>query len=665
MELPGSGRDGNLIGALLDGRYRVGPVLARGGMSTVYRGTDTRLERPVAIKVMAPQLAADPIFLQRFEREARAAARLHHPGVVGVHDQGVDSSAAGGCVFLVMELVDGATLRDLLRHHGPLPVPLALTVTEMVLSALAAAHEEGLVHRDVKPENVLIGSGGVVKVADFGLVRAVAEASRSTGDVILGTVSYLSPEQVATGAADARSDVYAVGVLLFEMLTGAPPYTGDTALSVAYRHVNDDMPAPSTAGAAVPVALDELIVRATRRDPAARPPHAAAFLSALQAVRTDLSIDRVEVPLPASAGHGRTAVAAGPGVGPGGTRALRRTDAVVGGSGSRSAVPPRAPVVTAVGAAPVMLDHRTDPYQRERVRNRRAFIAWMVVVLLLASAVGVGAWWLGSGRWTVVPNLTGLSRGAVPAALATADLTAKVVDDHNDTVPGGRVVSSDPAAGERATRGSDITVVISLGHPVVPDLVSGSTVEEAERAIELADLSPRTDPDAEEFNDTVSAGDVIGFRPASGTILTVGAPVAMVVSKGPAPTTVPDVRGRRQADAIAVLARAGLTAQVRRQFDDEIGGGFAIGTDPKAGTGADRGSSVVLLVSTAPVVPDVTGLPVDQARQVLAEAGLNSTVRGQLTGFGILGGFSDRVISQSPRPGQPIRPGTTVTLTTL
>ncbi|MGH3792155.1 MAG: protein kinase domain-containing protein, partial [Pseudonocardiaceae bacterium] len=298
MERQGPDHDGNLVGTLLDGRYRVGSVLARGGMSTVYRGTDTRLERAVAIKVMASRFAVDPIFLERFEREARAAARLHHPGVVGVHDQGVDSSPAGDSVFLVMELVDGGTLRDLLRQHGRLPVPLTLAVAELVLSALAAAHRAGLVHRDIKPENVLIGPGGVVKVADFGLVRAAAEASNHTGDVILGTVAYLSPEQVATGMADARSDVYAAGVLLFEMLTGTPPYTGETALSVAYRHVNDDMPAPSTAGAVVPAPLDDLIVRATRRDPAVRPPDAAAFLHALRAVRTDLGIDPVPVPVP-------------------------------------------------------------------------------------------------------------------------------------------------------------------------------------------------------------------------------------------------------------------------------------------------------------------------------------------------------------------------------
>ncbi|MDQ3761037.1 MAG: Stk1 family PASTA domain-containing Ser/Thr kinase [Actinomycetota bacterium] len=664
VQRQGPNHDGNLVGTLLDGRYRVGPVLARGGMSTVYRGTDTRLERPVAIKVMAPRFAADPVFLQRFEREARAAARLHHPGIVGVHDQGVDSSPAGDYVFLVMELVDGGTLRDLLRQHGRLPVPLALSVADTVLSALAAAHREGLVHRDIKPENVLIGPGGVVKVADFGLVRAIAEAGSSTGDLILGTVAYLSPEQVATGAADARSDVYATGVLLFEMLTGTPPYTGETALSVAYRHVNDDMPAPSTTGVAVPAALDDLVVRATRREPAARPPDAAAFLRTLQALRSDLGIDRVPVPVVASTSASFPTVPA-PDHGPRGTRALTRADVATGGPDMRQDGLPASPVGTALGARPILLVRHDDPYLRERARNRRAFIAWMVVVLMLASALGVGAWWLGSGRWTVVPNLTGLQRGAVVAALDSAELKANLTEDHNDTVPDGTVITSDPAPGYRAMRGSGVTVVISLGRPVVPDLAIGSNTEEAERVIQEADLSPRRDADAEEFDDTVPVGTVIGLRPASGTILTVGAPVTVVVSKGPAPTTVPDVRGLRQDDAVSALARAGLTAQVRRQSDDQIAGGRAIGTDPRAGTGVSRGTGVILLVSTAPVVPQVVGLSVAQARQALADAGLNSTVSRSLGGFGFLGGFSDRVISQSPRPGQPVRPGSTVTLTTL
>jgi serine/threonine-protein kinase len=294
----------------------------------------------------------------------------------------------------------------------------------------------------------------------------------------------------------------------------------------------------------------------------------------------------------------------------------------------------------------------------------------MVIVLMLAGAVGVGAWWLGSGRWTVVPNLVGLQRGAVAGTLSAAELKATLTDDHNDTIPGDTVIRSDPAPGQRALRGSDITVVISLGHPVVPDLAVGSTPDEAQRAVQQADLSPRLDPDAAKFDDDVPAGAVLRLQPRSGTMLTVGAPVTVVLSKGPAPTTVPDVRGLPQVAAVAMLSRAGLTAQVQRQFDDQIAGGRAIGTDPKAGTGAARGTNVVLLVSTSSVVPSVVGLSVAQARQLLADAGLNSTVSQSPGGFGLFGGFGffggtpDRVISQSPEAGQPVRPGTTVALTT-
>ncbi|MFC7613795.1 protein kinase [Actinokineospora soli] len=234
-------RETGLIGALLEQRYRVDAPLARGGMSAVYRGVDTRLDRPVAIKVMDPRFASDASFVERFEREARSAARIHHPNVVAVHDQGLD----GDHVYLVMELVDGGTLRDLLTERGALPPPLAVSILEPVLAALAAAHAADLVHRDVKPENVLIGANGVVKVADFGLVRALSSPGTTKSSVILGTVSYLSPEQVTTGNAAPRGDVYSAGILLYEMLTGAPPYVGDNPLSVAYRHANDDVPPPS------------------------------------------------------------------------------------------------------------------------------------------------------------------------------------------------------------------------------------------------------------------------------------------------------------------------------------------------------------------------------------------------------------------------------------
>jgi len=621
-----------LVSVLLDGRYQVGAVLARGGMSTVYRGIDIRLDRPVAIKVMAPGFAGDPAFLQRFEREARAAARLHHPAVVGVYDQGIDRCPTGDHVFLVMELVPGGTLRDLLRERGALPVPLALSVAEPVLSALAAAHREGLVHRDVKPENVLIGPGGVVKVADFGLVRAIAEASTTTGNVILGTVAYLSPEQVATGAADARSDVYAAGVLLFELLTGCPPYTGDTALSVAYRHVNDDVPTPSSRVRGLPAPLDDLVVSATRRDPGARPEDASQFLLALQRVRNDLAIPQEPVPQPL----GPQSVT-GLDAGPHHTRTMTRTDLPT--AADTPNLPPPPP-----------LDQ--DAYRRQRARSRRAFLAWLAVVLLLTTAVGTSAWWLGAGRWTSVPSVTGLERAAAEAVLAESDLGVEIVEDHHDSVPSGSAIGTDPAAGDRAIRGSDVGLILSLGRPVVPGLPDGTSAEDAEQIVTDADLRPVTDPADAEYSDTVPEGAVAGLRPAPGTVLTVGAPVHLVLSRGPAPTTVPDVRARSEADAAAELADFGLTVdRVERRFDGEIPGGYVIGTEPPAGQETTRGTEVTLLVSTALVVPEVVGQRRDEALATLSEAGFapRETGRGA-------GAPDARVASVDPPPGSLVNP---------
>ncbi len=639
-------RSDGLIGSWLDGRYRVEAVIARGGMSTVYRGTDTRLDRPVAIKVMERGFAADPVFLERFEREARAAARLHHPGVVGVFDQGVDRSSGADHVFLVMELVEGGTLRDLLHERGPLAVPLALSLAEPVLSALAAAHREGLVHRDVKPENVLIGQDGAVKVADFGLVRAAAAAGTSTGNVILGTVGYLSPEQVTTGVADTRSDVYAAGILLFELLTGRPPYSGETALAVAYRHVNEDAPPPSEIVPWLPAALDDLVLSATRRDPAARPSDASDFLLALQQLRADLGIRRVPVPVPAAGPGGSTeggtakTAAAGPGGadgGPSGTRAMTRTD-----------LPAAKPAARPAPAHPP--GH--DSYQQQRLRSRRAFVAWLLVVLLLASAVGTAAWWLGSGRWTSVPQLVGLERAAAVAALESAGLDARLVDDHHDTVAPGSVIGSDPSGGDRALRNTDVEVAVSLGRPVVPDLPEGIPPAEASQIVTDADLRPVRDPDAAEFSDTVAEGDVVGLRPAAGTVLTVGAPVTVVTSRGPAPTTVPDVRGSTESDATAALADAGLTVvDVERRFDRDVPGGQAIGTEPEAGRDTVRGTDVTLLVSTALVVPDVVGQQGSDALAALRDAGFEPEQRG--AGAGESGAT---VAALDPRSGSLVDP---------
>jgi eukaryotic-like serine/threonine-protein kinase len=603
--------------ALLDARYRVGPLLARGGMSTVYRGTDTRLDRPVAIKVMDQRLAADPAFRNRFEREARSAARIDHPAVVDVHDQGQHPSGIGTglggdgpLLFLVMELVDGGTLRDVLRDRGALGVPAAFAVMEQVLSGLAAAHRLDLVHRDVKPENVLISRTGEVKVADFGLVTASAQAGASTAGMIIGTVAYLSPEQVATGDADARSDVYAAGIMLYELLTGAPPYSGDTAISVAYRHVNSDVPPPSQIAGDVPPELDELVVRATRRDPAARPADAAAMLAELHRVAVRLEVPRVPPPTPPArpmeeqdtvpaAPHrtpSGTAVSAHPAPGPGGTRALPRPH-----------------------------DDDPPPYLLARRRSRTLFAVWTAIVLVLALLVGVTAWWLGSGRWTAMPSIVGLERSAAQQVLSDADLVARVTEAHDDEVDEGLISATDPAPQARLLRGSTVQITVSTGRPRVPNIAPGTPVAEAEQAIRDAGLTPVQDSSSSDDNDernsddnsddnnnrddnrddnnsddsgSAPAGTVLRTQPAAGTELRSGSRVTIVVSRGEDDSDtveVPSVVGEDFDEAAERLDELDLDAEGRSAVpflgrED----GRVVAQDPPAGTRVERGTTVTL-----------------------------------------------------------------------
>lgn len=548
-------------GLVLDHRYRVDALLARGGMSSVYRGVDLRLQRPVAIKIMDNRFADDRKFLDRFDLEARSAARLHHPHVVAIHDQGLDGEHA----YLVMELVGGGTLRDLLDDRGALDPALALSIAEPVLSALAAAHAAELVHRDVKPENVLIGTDGTVKVADFGLVRAIAGSAMTSSQVILGTVAYLSPEQVATGTTDPRSDVYAVGVLLYEMLTGQVPYTGDTAISVAYRHVNDDVPAPSELVTGLPQALDEMVLRATRRDPSARPADGAALLAELREVRNELNLSRVPVPVPAAEAamsEQTTPLTADPVLGPRGTRALPRT------------------AIQPAEAAPAQPDLRG----RHRP-SRRTLITGIVMVALLGALIGAGAWWFSFGRTTPVPNVVGMDSTSAERTLSTADLNPRIQRAYDNNVPAGRVVRTDPPAGARATHGHDVTVVVSQGRPVVPDIAPGASVDQAEAAIRAAGLQPRTDDTTDAYDDTVPVGAVHGLDPTPGTPLNLGAFVTVVRSKGPSPKPIPDVSGMPQAQAFAALRDAGMQPYLEQsQFSATVDGGSVIRTDPPTGT---------------------------------------------------------------------------------
>jgi serine/threonine protein kinase/beta-lactam-binding protein with PASTA domain len=666
---------GDVVGAVLERRYRVDAPLARGGMSSVYQGVDLRLDRPVAIKVMEPRFAADRSFIDRFELEARAAARLHHPNVVAVHDQGVDSDQ----IYLVMELVDGGTLRDLLREQGALSVPLAFSILDPMLNALAAAHRAGLVHRDVKPENVLIGRGGTVKVGDFGLVRAVANAGTTSADLILGTVAYLSPEQVATGAADPRSDVYSAGVVLYEMLTGVPPYSADTPLSIAYRHVNDDMPPPSEAKPGLPPAVDDLVLRATRRDPALRPSDAAAFLAELASTRATLGIGPVPVPVPEverptpvafaptttvsredvddpnethaywdpETVRSRPVVGPSP-VGPRGTRALSRGE--YQDLAAQHGMPDQPP-------PPVQPMAR---YQAQRTRSRRVFAIWISVILLLAVLIGVSAWWLGSGRWTAIPQVTGLDTTTAEHSITTADLSVVVKQTHDNTIPAGRVINTDPTEGSRQLRGSSVTLLVSEGRPVVPDVTAGANLNTVEQAIKADQLTPRLDPNADTYSDSVPQGAVISLSPAPGSQVTVNAQITIVVSKGPAPKPIPNVVGQPHDQAFAALTSAGFQPfDEPEQFSQTVAGGLVISTTPAAGTVVDPGGSkrVGVVVSNAVTVPTLVGEQAGQAVSQLQQLGLQAQVQS------LVGNDQNGTVFQQSVPANTlVQAGTQITL---
>jgi serine/threonine protein kinase len=390
-----------LNGVLLEGRYRVDAKIATGGMSTVYRGLDVRLDRPVALKVLDARYASDSQFLTRFQREARAVARLKDPGLVAVYDQGLDGSHP----FLVMELVEGGTLRELLRERGPMPPHAAAAVLRPVLGGLATAHHAGLVHRDVKPENVLISDDGEVKLVDFGLVRAVAEAGITSTSVILGTAAYLSPEQVSSGAADARSDVYAVGVLAYELITGATPFNGDNPLTVAYQRMDNDVPLPSTAIAGVPRQFDEFIARATARNPDERFADAGEMAEDLDAIAQELALPKFRVPAPKSSAQ-HTAATAFHSRPTDDYRAVPPAPAPPAPQGVKN--PTRQLIRDEQDWQPTPIEDESPvaasefagieigEFIFERQRARRSLVFWMLIVLLLTGGVAAAGWTLGS-----------------------------------------------------------------------------------------------------------------------------------------------------------------------------------------------------------------------------------------------------------------------------
>ncbi|WP_278314876.1 Stk1 family PASTA domain-containing Ser/Thr kinase [Lolliginicoccus levis] len=701
----------NLVGTLLDNRYRIDAPIARGGMSVVYQGMDLRLDRPVAIKVMDPRFSDDPQFLDRFELEARSVARLTHPSLVAVFDQGTD----GEHVFLVMELVPGGTLRELLRERGPMPPYAAAAVARPVLRALAVAHRAGLVHRDIKPENVLISDAGAVKVADFGLVRAIAASGTTTGGMILGTAAYLAPEQVTTGSADARSDVYSLGVVMFEMLTGRVPFSGDNSISVAYQRTSQDVPAPGSLVPGVPREIDEFILRATAREPQQRFADAGAMVQALIAVSEKLSLPPYRVPAPRqSAQHVAVSSMLGPAgasgsVGKPGTGEAPAGTGAPDGSHSTTVIPTGAPAapaapdtgepgpgrapnertttIPAVQGSPTTVLPMGGPYPPpasqaaggpaaahgqhatpdrapappdrglSSSRGARSPLVLIIVVMLLAALVGVAGWWFGSGRYVTVPSVTGLSLVATESALEEAGLNPVRDGQYRDSEPVDTILGIAPPPGSRVVRSSDVTVTVSLGQPEVPAIDDDIPVDEM-----IEDLRERTFAAVigdGAYHRERPEGTVVTLQPPPGSVLAVGSQVTITPSLGE-PIIVPNVRGMSTSEARAALVDAGLNVgEVVEEFDAGIDAGAVSATRPPIGGEAGSDTAITLVVSNAERVPGVLGRSVADARSTLTEAGFSVAVRQ------LVNSSSSLVIGQSPSAGSRAQPGSTVTVTAL
>lgn len=657
-----------LIGRVLDGRYRVGARVARGGMAVVHQAVDLRLDRLVAVKVMHPGLGEDPDFVARFEREARSAAKLAHPHAVAVFDQGEDD----GTLFLVMEYVPGMTLRELIRREAPLPPARALALLDPVLQSLAAAHRAGMIHRDVKPENVLLGEDNghqTVKVADFGLARAVnAETQHTaTSGVLIGTVSYLAPELVVDGRADPRADVYAAGVILYELLTGVKPHQAESPIQVAYKHVHEDVPAPSARVSGIPDYVDALVARATARDPSLRPADAGVLLHQVRRVRqaldqgvrsdeeltSDLALPQHEhtdeLPgfdswQPDAGGEGTEVLPAAI-IDPSESGAATAWQAAQGGAGRR---PPRS---TELAMQPL-----PPPPRGQRRRGPLLLVGLVVLIALVA----LGGWYLGIARYTVTPGVVNLPQDQARARIAQAGLRMRVSGTaYSEDVAKGAVLRTDPAAGERILKHGTVAVVLSRGpeRHRVPQLARMS-LDQARAA--LADAHLAFGRALSRYSETVPLGEVIRSDPAAGTLQRRDTAVDLEVSKGPRPIRIPDLTGKPADAARARLEKLGFdVTEAGSEYSDSVAKGHVITQSPDHGTG-HRGDTITLVVSRGPqlvAVPDVRREPYDQAKAELEALGLK--VRREDSALYI--GF-DRVAGMDPAPGTEVPKGTTITL---
>jgi serine/threonine-protein kinase len=626
----------DLTGELIDNRYLLQRILASGGMATIYAGLDTRLDRPVAVKIMHPHLANDEAFVSRFIKEAKATAALSHPNIVSIQDQGWNEGGAPA-VFIVMELVEGSTLRDFLNEQGALSTEQLFQFLNPVASALSAAHRIGIIHRDIKPENILIAKDGRVKVADFGLAAGsiIGQTMTAESSVVLGSVSYLSPEQVQRGIADARSDIYALGIVMFEMLAGKKPYDGETPIQIAYKHVNERIPNLRTINEDIPEAIADIVFAATSPNPDQRPKDAEELLNKLRSIQAQIDPKRRQLSLELDIPPAAISVAKS-----------KKSRGKVKVASAFEGLKEKTSQVIAPKEDSVATKRRKTS---KRVKRNRA----IALVVLIGIIYGVYAI-LGAGRITV-PSLAGMTQKEASATLKDLGLKSEIGEEvFSEDIPVGKVISSTPGGGGKVGKAGLVKLNISKGKEriVIPSLV-GLTPDVAIQ--KLADLGLKAGDTTEIFSALAEKGFVVGTDPKDASEVKRNSIVNILVSKGVEQVSLISYAGKGGEEALSELTDAGFDVSPAYKFSDTILPGLVISQEPDSASQINKGSKVVLNISKGPefvYIPNVISKTANQATLDLENKGLKVVVKGKGT----------KVVSISPKQGSKVKAGSTVTI---
>jgi serine/threonine-protein kinase len=630
----------DLTGELIDNRYLLQRLIASGGMATIYAGIDTRLDRPVAVKIMHAHLANDEAFVSRFIKEAKATAALSHPNIVSIQDQGWNEGGPPA-VFLVMELVEGSTLRDFLNQQGAVSIEQMFQLMTPVISALAAAHKIGIIHRDIKPENILISKDGRVKVADFGLARnmAIGQTMTVESSVVLGSVSYLSPEQVQRGVADARSDIYAVGIVLFEMLTGGKPYEGETPIQIAYRHVNDRIPTLQSIKSDIPITISELVHAATAPNPDHRPKDAEELLNKFREIQAQIDPKKrqmsLELDLPPSM-----------------MKSVTKRGKVSVGSALEGLKEKTSQLIS---TKPIKVSKPEDSIgTKKRKVSKRVKRNRIIALLLLIGLVFGGFRLLNIGKISV-PSLVGMSQTEASKSLEPLGLDLEIIEEvFSEDIPKGRVIASEPGGGGKISPDEKVGLILSKGQEriLIPRL-NGLTPDVA--SAQLSSLGLTVGEINEIFDMKIAAGYAIATEPKETMAVKRKAIVNLIVSKGVEQISLQSYVGKGGEQALSELTEMGFDVDAEYKFSDSVFKGQVISQSPEKMESIGKGSKIDLTISKGPefvFVPNVLGKNKNDASLDLENLGLRVKIKG-----------SGKVNNISPAIGAKVKQGAVITLT--